>query len=64
MEILWKGIGPAEFWAICPKSCKMCTFSKNFHIRKLGEILAFYAVQYLEFVNIKIKCFNINFSGI
>ena len=50
MEIFWKGIGPAELRAICPKLCGNCTFLQNFHTRKIDEISEFYAVQYLDFL--------------
>ena len=33
---------------IRPKLCENCAFPQNFHIRKLGEIRAFYAVEHFQ----------------
>ena len=44
MEILWKCIASTEFWTNCTKICGNCAFPQNFHKRKLGEIMVFYAV--------------------
>ena len=44
MEILWKGTVSAKFRAIRSKLCGNCAFPQNFHTRKLGEIMVFYAV--------------------
>ena len=33
-----------EFWENYLKLCGSCAFQHNFHIRKLGEIKAFYTV--------------------
>ena len=45
MEILNEGTVSAEFRAIRPNLCGNCAFLQNFHTRKLGEILVFYAMQ-------------------
>ena len=44
MEILWEGKVSIEFRAIFRTICKNCAFPENFHTRKLGGILVFYAV--------------------
>ena len=43
--MLWKRTVSAEFRANCLKLCRNCAVPQNFHARKLGEILPFYAVQ-------------------
>ena len=46
VEILWKGTVYA--WVIRPKLCRHCTFPQNFHTRRLGESMVFYAVLACE----------------
>ena len=58
MDILWKRIFTAEFWAIRPKLCGNSVFPENFHINKLDEITALYAV----FPDCGIKPFRSNAS--
>ena len=48
VEILRKGTVSAEFWVILPKLCGNFAFPQNFHIRKIGEITAFYAIIYIN----------------
>ena len=44
MEILWKRTVISEFRVICPKLYENCAFPQDFHTRKLGETMVFYAV--------------------
>ena len=44
VEFLWKGTVSEQFRANCPKLCKNCAFWQNFHTRKVGKILVFFAV--------------------
>ena len=46
--LVWKFCGKTisvEFRSIFPKLCGNCAFPQNFHTRKLGAILVFYAVH-------------------
>ena len=38
---MWNGTVSAKFRSNRPKLCVNCTFSQNFHIRKLGKIAVF-----------------------
>ena len=44
MEILWKDSVSEVFRSIRQKTCGSCAFPQNFHTRKLGENLVFYAL--------------------
>ena len=48
MEILWKSIVFAYFWAIHPKPYGNFVFPQNFHTRKLFEITVIFAVGSLN----------------
>ena len=45
---------PKAFRENCTILCKNCSFPKNIHTRKLGEIFVFYAVQVQKIVTSKI----------
>ena len=43
--LVWRSCGKARFPYSFGPICRDCTFPQNFHTRKLGEIIAFYAVR-------------------
>ena len=57
--LVWKFCGKAQFphsfRQIAPKLCGNCAFQQNFHIRKSGETMVFFAVM-LFFVLISNVC--------
>ena len=65
--LVWKFCGKAQFsyTANRPKLCGNCAFPQNFHSRKLGELMVFYAVlamsfSYLislwKFIQLRVSC--------
>ena len=45
VETFWKRTASVKSLANHSKLCRNCAFPQNFHTRKLGEILVFYAVM-------------------
>ena len=44
VKMLMKQTISVDFQVNCPKLCGCCEFPRNFHTRKLGEVLVFFAL--------------------